>query len=249
MNPIFRPWWSRQHGAYITLITAWLASAIASNHFHWLQVPILVMLLSGFNFSELAAESFKRKTPLPDNKKFWMLVYLAFLIATGSVTLWFHPFLKFFVPVFGVGLVLFTLLSLRRMQKTTFFEMIIFALFSLAGLMAYLPSNTLESPTMTRLFLYLWLYFCVSVFTVKVRLKKLPAYASFFYGVISIILLLLFGRGTIAIIISVLIGVKAFPIALYPEKYDDLKIQTVGIMESFSHLAFILIIAVYSESL
>ena len=249
MNHLFHPWWSRQHGAYITLLTAWLASAIAGQRLHWLHVPILIMLLSGFNFSELAAEGFRRKSPLPQNKKFWMLVYLIFLVASGLITFWFHPLLKFFIPFFSVGLLLFTLLSLRRMQKSTLFEIIIFGLFALAGLLAFLPGGEPDTPKMTRLFLAMWLYFCVSIFTVKVRLKKLPPYSSFAYGLISILLLYLVEMRTIAILLSLLMAVKAFPIALFPEKYERLKIGTIGIMESVSHLAFFVLIWICSDSL
>src|SRR5436189_2743487 len=86
-----KPYWSKQHGAYITLFTSWLIAIIASGRFLPLQIIILLFILSGLNFSELFSEKFRRKSPLPSKKSFWFLIYALISISTGTIILFNHP--------------------------------------------------------------------------------------------------------------------------------------------------------------
>ncbi len=236
-------YWSKQHGAYITLITAWLAAVLASHRIYWLQLGILILLLSGFNFSELIAEKYKRKSPLPKDKAAWMLIYFALALITASLILIVHPFLKYFLPFFLAGSVAFAVLSYKRMQKSPAAELLVFALFSLAGLLAYLPAEDPSSEMFITLFISMVVYFGVSIFMVKVRLHKLPLYSVYLYIVFASMLLLgVTGATKLSLALIVLLIIKSLPVTAFYKWYESLKIKTIGMMETASHVVFVVLV-------
>lgn len=236
----WKPYWSKQHGAYITLITSWIVAVIAGNRFTWLQAIILIFILCGLNFSELIAEKFKRATPLPGYKSLWLRIYAVLIIVSGVVIIFYHPNILYYLPVFGAGLVLFTILSYRRMQKSIISEWIIFAMFAIAGLVAYLPAITADKKIMLELWSLMSVYFGVTIFTVKARLKKTGVYAALIYAVLSSILLIsLFGTGSIVILTSTLTILKSLQVIIFRSAYARLQLKTIGIIESLFHIVFI----------
>jgi hypothetical protein len=81
-NKLLSPYWSRQHGAYITLISAWFITCIITG-FSELQLVAVAFLLSGLNLVELLSEKFYRKSIMPARKIFWLSAYLFITVVTG----------------------------------------------------------------------------------------------------------------------------------------------------------------------
>jgi hypothetical protein len=239
---IGRPFWSRQHGAYITIITAWIIAVIGSENWNFLQPVILLFLLAGLNFSELFAEKFKRKTPLPVSKKYWLNIYLIITIITGLFILVYHPLMKYFIFVGLSAVILYSLLSFRRMQKSIISELVLFALFSVFGLLAYLPSRQIEWNQVFTLFIFMFIYFSISIFTVKVRLNKINRYAPLIYVFCTVLFLyFISGLSFLFYAISFLLLAKGLFASVFYELYRKLDIKTIGIFESISHVLLILI--------
>jgi hypothetical protein len=243
-----KPYWSKQHGAYITLFTSWLIAIIASGRFLPLQIIILLFILSGLNFSELFSEKFKRKSSLPSRKLFWLYLYAFVTFITGIIIVLNHSGIINSLPVFGFGLALFSFLSYKRFQKSILSEWIIFAIFSIAGMIAYIPQDDIEQKVYFEILFLMSAYFGITIFTIKARLKKVVNIYSLIYALLTTVsLVLMFGWNLLVVLVSNLIILKSLQVILFKSQYEKLKLQTIGIIETTFYLIFILIfIFIYS---
>lgn len=236
-------YWSKQHGAYITLIICWMIGLFLSPAYSLLQPVVLIFLLSGFNLIELVLEKYKRKTPLPHGRKIWLLIYTFITILFGFFTLLKVPLLRYLLPVFVCSGLIFILLALKRKQKSVFAEWLTFAVFSLSGILAYSPGKIPDLSWILRLTLLMSLYFGLSIFLVKFWLGKLMSYGGLIY-VISAILFMFFFYSESRIIYAV--GILMFLKSLIPivagPWYKNLPIKRIGMLEAMFHLIFLLIL-------
>jgi hypothetical protein len=238
-----KPVWSKQHGAYVTLITSWLIGTLLSHSLSILHIAVLILLLSGFNATEILIDSLKRRSLQSQRKLFWMGIYGIVSIASTYV-LWSNsPFFPSMLPVFVIGGVLFTILSVKRLQKTIPAELLSFILFSAAGLLAYNPTLTPDTNFIITLWILLSAYFCLSVFHVKYRIKEVTAKPLFVYIIIAMTTVLLAGGFSIAsLLVSTLIIFKTVPLLASPEAYRALPIKHIGYIEMVMQGMFIIII-------
>jgi hypothetical protein len=244
----FKPFWSKQHGAYITLITSWLIAVIVSQRIIWLQIIVLFFIMSGLNFTELLAEKIKRKSPLPKSKLLWLFIYALIVIITGTIILFNHPDIVFYLPWFITGVVLFTVLSYKKMHKSILSEWIIFSMFALAGLTAYLPAIEAQSGYVLKLLLLMAIYYGITIFTVKARLKKIPNFVALLYAIISsAFLIVCYGTGLVILGVSALVLIKSLQVILMRGKYEKLKLRSIGMIETGFHLIFVLIFLVETK--
>ena len=240
---IFPVYWSKQHGAYITLIICWMIGVLLSPAFSWIQPVVLVFLLSGFNLVELVLEKYKRKTPLPYGRKIWLLLYTISTILFGFLTLLKVPLLWYLLPVFVCSGLIFILLALKRKQKSVFAEWLTFAVFSLSGILAYSPGKIPDLSWILRLTLLMSLYFGLSIFLVKFWLGKLMSYGGLIY-VISAVLFMFFFYGERRIVYEVgaLMLLKSLIPILAGQLYRNLPIKRIGMLEAMFHLVFLIIL-------
>jgi hypothetical protein len=244
LSHITKPYWSGQHGAYLTLIVCWLIAFLLSQPFGTalpLQLAVLVLLLSGFHFSELLIELLNRKTPLPKWKLTWLGIYATLTLATGSLVYLNYPLNNIF-PVFIIGGVIFILLSYAKMQKGIIAEWFTFAFFSFAGLLAFRPYTLDGFQHAGELGVIMSFYFGFSVFTVKARLHKISHISPLFYALFATAVLYYLNRDILSICVGLLLFLKAFPPAFANEWYSHLKIKMVGMMELITHLVFVLML-------
>ncbi len=243
------PYWSKQHGAYITLIVSWLIAVLLSDEFSWIQPVILLFLLSSLNLTELVIEAINRKTPLPSRKKIWLIIYSSLSIALALLLLYFLEALSYVLPVVSAFALVFIFLAIRKQQKSILAEWITFAMFSIAALLAF---NPLKEPSVKILFalsLLMSVYFGQSIFLVKTRLKRLPNYSAFVYSVLVLAgLFLLFGIDLFTMGLAVLLIAKSLQTLVWPDWYNRLKIKWVGMLEMTYHLVFLILLLIFSAS-
>ncbi|GEM_PF-1363423 len=243
---IIKPVWSKQHGAYVTLITGWLIGMLLSQSFSILHIVILLLLMAGFNGAELLIDSLKRRSPQSHRRLIWMGIYGILAIIMAYVTWMNSPFFQSMLPVFiGAG-VLFAFLSVRRLQKTIPAELFTFMLFSAAGLIAYNPAQPPDTSFMVTLWILLSAYFCLSVFHVKYRIKEITAKPLIVYVLAAISVVLVAGSFSVAsLLVSTLLIFKTIPLLVSPEAYRSLQIKHIGYLEMVMQgiLVLILILA------
>lgn len=244
-NPeeLIKPVWSRQHGAYISLVTSWLIATLLSNALSLFHPAVLFLLLTGFNGAELLVDSVKRRSPQSYRKLLWMGIYGVAAIAMAYV-LWIQsPMFQTMLPVFIAGGILFTFLSIKRLQKTIPTEIISFMLFSAAGLLALNPVQTPDAQFIFTLWVMLSAYFSLSVFHVKYRIKEITARPLIAYVVIAIIAVLLAGNFSVAsLLVSTLLLFKTVPLLASPKAYRSLQIKHIGYLEMVLQGIFIIVI-------
>ena len=245
-----RPYWSRQHGAYITMIISWLIGVLLSKSFTWIQPVILIFLLSSLNLAELLIESFIRKSSLHQRKKFWLSFYFVISIGLSFVLYFYLKSISYFLPAFLLFGLIFIILALKRKHKTVVAEWITFAIFSFAGILAFNPTGPQNFQTVLIIGSLMSVYFGQSIFLVKSRLKSLPSVAALLYSVLILILVFLFlGFDQFTFLFGILLMIKSMHPLIFGNWYGALKIKWVGMLELGYHVVFLLLLLYSSEYL
>jgi len=243
IGELVKPVWSKQHGAYVTLITSWLIGTLLSQTFSIYHIVVLILLLSGFNGTELLIDSIKRRSPQSQRRLIWMGIYGIAAIAMTYVMWLNSPFFQSMLPVFAAGGTLFMYLSMKRLQKTIPAELLTFMLFSAAGLLAYNPAHPPDTGSIFNLWILLSAYFCLSVFHVKYRIEEITAKPLAGYVIAAIAFVLIAGGFSVAsLLVSTLIIFKTVPLIVSPGAYRSLQIKHIGYLEMVMQGMLVLII-------
>ncbi|HRH65108.1 MAG TPA: YwiC-like family protein [Bacteroidia bacterium] len=245
--PVF---WSKQHGAYITLLFCWLICVCLSADFHREQAFVLFFLLSGLNLVELIVESYRRKSPFPVNKRIWFGIYLFLTLFFGIVVLLTVPLFLQIMPVFVCAGIVFILLALKRKQKSLLAEWITFAVFALAGCLAYFPESMPDVKIIISLTGMMAIYFGLSIFIVKSWLSRLPEYAGLIYVMLALVIMFFFynSRGLL-FSVGFLMLLKATVPPAFKNWFHQLAIKKIGMMEAVYHLVFLILLILFKSEI
>jgi hypothetical protein len=243
-----KPVWSKQHGAYITLLSSWAIGTFLSDYRSWLQPVILIVLLSGFNGVEILADTLKRKTPQAKRKIFWMSIYAGISVVGATVLFYHSPPFRYLLPVLVPGGLAFVLLASRRLHKTIAAELLTFALFSAAGLLALNPETTPAADRFLILTVFLTAYFGLSVFLVKYRIQHITSIPVVLYILAAVaVVLYVAGISTPAVSVSLLIVMKTIFLLAASAWYRALPIKTIGYLEmGWQGLFIAIMVSTYS---
>jgi hypothetical protein len=240
MESIFKPVWSRQHGAYITLITSWLIGTLLSGQIYAIHFVILLMLLSGFNFTEFMQDRFLRNSPPTQRKKFWTWIYLTLAVFSGVCVLINVTEFKFILPFFIAAGLIFLFLTKFRLHKNILSEFLTFAVLSLGGLIAYNPHIESEFMVMFPLWILMFFYFSSTIFLVKIRFNRVKIAEVFAYLLVSyVILFYVWGNVLIVWLTVCLIALRILPLVFIQDWFKKLRITTIGFIEIGFQILFL----------
>ena len=141
------------------MLVSWLIAVLLSDEFSWIQPIILIFLLTSLNAIELIIDAFSRKSKIPKPKKFWLYIYSVLTTLILILLLIRLKVLVYLFPVFFIFAFIFFYLALRKEQKSIIAEWITFAMFSLAGLLAYNPGQMPSYGVLISLSLIMSAYF------------------------------------------------------------------------------------------
>lgn len=234
-------YFSRQHGAYITIIALWLASVLLSRSADIRQWMVIILMLSGLNAVELVSEMINRKSRMAVRKKnsfaFYAVTSLGSMIVLSSDS----PLFLLVVLASGFVVAIYTLAAKFRMQKNVFVELLIFSSMSLTSLLSLEPGSV--ALPFYIVFLIFTVYACSSIFTVKFRMGKLGTWPGIIFLVLSVFLLVWFPLPEhLQIGMILLLTLKILLPYLFAEKYRLLSMPTIGIIESAGHILFLVIL-------
>jgi hypothetical protein len=240
MTNFFKPVWSRQHGAYITLITSWLAGTLLSEQLYPIHFVILVMLLAGFNFTEFTQDQFLRNSPPSPQKRFWTRTYFALAVTSGICVIINVTEFKFILPFIVFAALIFLLLTKLKLHKSILSEFLMFAVLSLAGLISYNPHYNTSFLDLFPLWLLMFLYFSSTIFLVKIRFERVSVISVIIYLTIST-LLLFFVRGNELIVwlTAVLMLLRLLPVITAQQWFKSLRITIIGFIELGFQILFL----------
>lgn len=245
MNNTLKPVWSRQHGAYITLITSWLIGTLLSEHIYPIHFVILVMFLAGFNFTEFTQDRFLRNSPPSPQKRFWTWIYSAMAVTSGICVLINVTEFKFILPIIVIAALIFILLTKLRLHKGIFSEFLMFAVISLAGLISFNPHNFSSFTNLFPLWLLMFLYFSSTIFLVKIRFERVSEITVIAYLIIStLILFFVWGNELIVWLTGALMLLRLLPVIAAQQWFKNLKITKIGFIELGFQILFLVCILV-----
>jgi hypothetical protein len=240
MENIFKPVWSRQHGAYITLITSWLTGTLLSEHIYAIHFVILLMLLSGFNFTEFMQDRFLRNSPPSQRKKFWTWFYFTLAVLSGVCVIINVTEFKFILPFFIAAGLIFLLLTKLRLHKNIFSEFLTFAVLSLGGLIAFNPHYQTQIIFMLRLWVLMFFYFSSTIFLVKIRFNRIKITEVIIYLLVSsAVLFYVWGNTLIVWLAAGLITLRIIPLVFIQDWFKTLRITTIGFIETGFQILFL----------
>jgi hypothetical protein len=244
-STLHKPVWSKQHGAYITLLSSWAIGTLLSDYRSWLQPVILVVLLSGFNGVEILVDTLKRKTPQTKRKTLWMSIYAGISVVGATVLFYHSPPFRYLLPVLVPGGLVFVLIAWIRLHKTIAAELLTFALFSAAGLLALNPETIPAVTRILKLTVFLTSYFGLSVFLVKYRIQHITSIPVVLYTLAAVsVLFSIAGISAPAVSVSLFIAIKTALLLIASTWYRSLPIKTIGYTEMVWQGLFIVIIVV-----
>jgi hypothetical protein len=241
MEYIIKPVWSHQHGAYITLITSWLIGTLLSEQIYAIHFVILLMLLSGFNFTEFMQDRFLRNSPPSKRKKFWTWIYFSLTILSGVCVFINVMEFKFILPFFIVAGLIFLLLTKLRLHKNIFSEFLTFAVLSLGGLIALNPHYQTRFMVMFPLWVLMFLYFSSTIFLVKIRFNRVNIAEVFLYLLVScVVLFFMWGNTLIIWLTAGLIALRIIPLVFIQDLFKKLRITSIGFIETGFQIMFLI---------
>jgi hypothetical protein len=246
MENFYKPVWSRQHGAYITLIISWLTGTLLSSSLYAIHFVILVMLLAGFNFTEFMQDRFLRNSPPPPRKKFWTWIYLILAVTSGICVLINVSGFKYLLPIIVLAGLLFLLLTKLRLHKSIIIEFLTFAVLSISGLISFNPHDISSFKSLFPLWILMFLYFSSTIFLVKIRFERVkPLLVIIYFIISSAILYFVWGNVLIIWLTMLLMLLRLLPVIAFQGKYKGLKITRIGFIETGFQILFIICI-IYS---
>jgi len=237
---LLKPVWSKQHGAYISLITFWIIAVIISGGPEIFHLAALVLLLAGFNATELTINSIKRKSPVPLKHKLWLGLYPAIALLAGAIVGSRQQWLIYAIPIFAAAGVVMLLLTLKRNHKGASVEIATFALLSAAAFLSVIPGGQVFTPVALFAWGLLLAYSGMTVYFVKFTLKKTgPLPAILFFLISGAVLLHLCMLPALTLAVLVLMLVKLVAIVFLPGKMRQVKVQQLGLLETGFQLLLI----------
>lgn len=228
------PVWSRQHGAYLSLITSWLIAAGISAYWSVWHAVGLIFLLSGINFGDLFQEWLKKKfRKLSFEKMLWMAVYGAVTAASGWLLDQYTLTFRVIMPLVALAGILYLAFSLNRQHKSFFAELLVFSCFALSGLIAIDPLEKLQYEKVGELWLLITVYFGATVLSVKARVGKVAWSELITYVIFTgLVIYWILGLHAIAFAIGALVWIKVLPIGFALDWYRTLPLKAIGYAET-----------------
>lgn len=239
MQNIFIPVWSRQHGAYITLITSWLIGTLLSEKLFPIHFVILVMLLAGFNCIEFIQDRFLRNSPPSQRNKLWTLIYLVLALTSGVCVIINVKEFKYLLPILMLAGLIFLLLTKLKLHKNVVSEFLSFAVFSISGLISFNPHHDTSFSNLFPLWLLMFLYFSSTIFLVKIRFERVKISGIVSYLAVSTALLFLVWGSVLIVWITVFLMIlRLVPVIAVQEKFKAIKITKIGLIETGFQILF-----------
>lgn len=245
MKSVYKPIWSKQHGAYIILSISWLISTIKDGHLEYIHWIVLLFLLSGLNAADLLAVLWKRIAQSSYREKLWLGIYSGLSVLTGIYLLLETQSAANVFIISLLGGIIYTVLSKFRMQKSIVAEWIVFSILVLAGTLAYRPFEVSDFSAIYPTWILLSFYFGVSIFGVKYRIKEIDEKPIVIYLLISAVLLFFLVRPvSLLLLIYALMILKSIPIIFKHDWYRKMKLQHIGFMETSFTVFLVMFLAV-----
>jgi hypothetical protein len=254
----YRPTLSPEHGVYVVLLVAFLVGAAAAQQWTWATTGALGCAFLGFQAEHPLMLQIKQRQSWKPRFLVWGGVYggLAVLLAGGvywQQGLGWSPLLGIYGAT-TTALLVDAIAVVRRGQKSLPNELITFGAVCLAAPLAYIATTGTLTPTVLGLWALCSLYFCCTIFTVKLRKphrgepESAPIQRAIAYhGIATLLVVGLYWVGLLPLVPALAFSlalVKGSAIALQLPRFRQAPIGVIAALETTMALLFGALVAV-----
>lgn len=254
----YRPVISPEHGAYVVLGVSFLVGAAAAQQWTWATTLALVCAFCGLQTEHPLVLQIKQRKSWKLRFLVWGGLYGGLTAGTAAALYWWRgggwsPLLGIYGAA-ALALVIDAIAVFRRGQKSIANELITFGAVSLTTPLAYVATTGTLTPTVLGLWALCSLYFCCTIFTVKLRKPhrgepdSAPIWRAITYhGLATLLVVGLYGVGLLPLVPALAFGlavVKGGAIAWQLPRFRQAPIGVVAAIETTMALLFGAVVAI-----
>ena len=243
----YRPTLSPQKGVYIILLIAYFTGVAASDSWNGATVLALICAFLGFQAEYPISQQIKQRKTLKLRFLIWGGLYGAVAVAIALYLYIQTPILGWLYAGVVVALVADSFAIFFRQQQSVWNEAIAFAAIAIASPLAYIATTHHFAIAVLGLWLLNTLFFCSSIFTVKLRKPKTASLipASVYHAIASLAAIALWYCSWLSPLMALAFGIgllKFSFIVFWQDWYRTTKIQNVAILETTFAALFLLVV-------
>jgi hypothetical protein len=259
LSPWYRPIISPEHGVYVMLAVSFLTGAAAAQRWTWGTNLALIAVFCAFQAEYPLIWQFKQRKTWKPRLLLWGSLYSIVAVAIALWLLWqnSHRLPLFLIYGGAIAALIFDLISVfYRQQKSRLNELVTFAGVCLSAPLAYTVTldgiSQLAHREAVLFEIALWvintLFFSSAIFTVKLRKTKTASIipSVIFHVIATGIVVIFWLAGFLTPITASAFGVALVKFAFIlwqKDWYCTGKIQQVALLETFSSLIFLIVVA------
>lgn len=239
-------YWSHQHGAVIALGASALTGVLLSTEHSVWQLSAVLFSLSAFHGAELLLEGRKKRDGLSSFKSFSRTVYVATAVVSAIINLYGSSLFRFLVFPIGLLGIAAAWADRTGRKKGVGSELLSFSLLVSMGLLTYNPERQPGAEWISA-WIVLTLYFGLSVFLVKLRIRRVRSWQGFVYlGLISAVYFFLLPplQASLLVLIAVM---RSVPFLIFPAWGGRWHLKSVGLTETVYVILMIMTLVMVSK--
>jgi hypothetical protein len=244
----YRPTLSHEHGVYVVLLVSFLTGAALAQNWTLATTLALACAFFGFQAEHPIVLQLKQRRSLKPRFLVWGSLYSAVSLAIAFYLYLSYPVLLWLYLGAAAALIVDAVSVLQREQKSVLNEIITFAAVCLSAPLAYAATTGTISVGAMALWAINTLYFCSTIFTVKLRKPKTssPVPGVVYHAIATLIIAALYYFGWLSLVTALAFGLallKFGMISLNQEWYRTAKIQWVAMLETGTAFCFLTIVS------
>lgn len=244
----YRPTLSHEHGVYVVLLVSFLTGAALAQNWTLATTLALVCAFFGFQAEHPIVLQLKQRRSLKPRFLVWGGLYSVVSLAIALLLYLSHPVLLWIYAGAIAALLVDAISVLQREQKSVFNEIITFAAVCLCAPLAYAATTGTLATGALGLWAINTLYFCSTIFTVKLRKVKTssPVPGRVYHAIATLLVAVLYYIGWLSPVTALAFGVALLKfglVAWQQDWYRTAKIQFVAMLETGAAFIFLVIVA------
>ncbi|HAX74770.1 MAG TPA: hypothetical protein DCY88_02785 [Cyanobacteria bacterium UBA11372] len=244
----YKPTFSPEHGVYVMLLVSFLTGAAAAQNWTLLTTLALVCAFFGFQAEHPLVLQIKQRKSVKPRFLVWGGLYGVICLAIALYLYLRYPILLWIYLGAIAALIIDAFSVFHREQKSILNEIVTFAAVCLSAPFAYAATTGTSSTIAIGLWAINTVYFCSTIFSVKLRKPKTSSVVPgvVYHAIATLIISGLYWLNWLSLVTALALGVALLKFSLIiwqKDWYRDAKIQFIAILETSSALIFLAIAA------
>ncbi|GET41319.1 YwiC-like family protein [Microseira wollei] len=244
----YKPTVSPEHGVYVMLLVSLITGAAAAQNWTLLTTLALVCAFFGPQAEHPLVVQIKQRKSLKPRFLVWGVFYGLICLAIAVFLYLRYPILLWIYLGAIAALIIDAISVFYREQKSIFNQIVTFAAVCLSARFAYAATTGTISTVAIGLSAINTVYFCSTIFTVKLRKPKTSAVLPgvVYHAIATLIITVFYYFGWLSLPIALAFGIALLKfgiIAWQQQLFSTAKIQYVAMLETGCAFSFLAIVA------